>query len=135
MEKETQLILNYFDQLAIKLGVGIEHIWPWFIKQQYIEAFYSITLFVIISIVFGFYIKYFIQHWDRQPLNTDTNKVPYSVCKSEHEPLIVIGGVVLGFLFLISLFVSLCNAIDLFNPKYAAFKDIVEMTKAKHFYY
>lgn len=47
MDKELQTILNYLDKIALKLNIGVQQIWPWFIKQQFINAFISLGAFLI----------------------------------------------------------------------------------------
>ena len=38
MEAENvKLILAHLDKLAEKLGIGAAHIWPWFVRQVYIQ--------------------------------------------------------------------------------------------------
>lgn len=115
------LLLEYLDKIGHKLGVGVGEIWPWFIKQQYIQACHSFIYFIITLIISCFVAKFVRIHW-----NPDNDKI-YSVVGSKHKDQCIFIFCVLcsANVLLFAGFVD--SFMDVFNPQYAAFKDIVAM--------
>lgn len=79
MDKEsTELILQHLDKLGEKLGVGVEKIWPWCIRQVYIDSIIT-TLAMLVSV--GLFISCTIfaaKHWG-------SRENGYSIYDSDHE--------------------------------------------------
>lgn len=115
---QLSTLLDYLDKLGIKLGVGINEVWPWFIKQQYIEPCHVFMLFAGTLLVFYFGAKFTKNHW-----NTDKDGT-YSICEEEHEIPCIILLIIVGFFVLLFLKMFIGEFMNIFNPEYAAFKDI-----------
>lgn len=115
------LLLEYLDKIGHKLGVGVGEIWPWFIKQQYIQVCHTFIYFITALIVSYFVVKFARIHW-----NPDNDEI-YSIIESRHKDQCVLTLCVLCIanIFLFAMFID--SFVDIFNPQYAAFKDIVAM--------
>ena len=104
----------------------LDEVWPWFVKQQYIEPCHAFILFVGTLLVFYFGARFAKNHWSAD------KESGYSICEEDHEIpciffLIVVGVFVLFFL---EMFIS--EFMDIFNVEYAAFKDITaQVVQAK----
>ena len=122
MEKELQMVFNYLDAIAAKLGIGAESIWPWFVKQQYIEAAYSSVWLVVMATAAYTTVRFALKHWDHRKTNEG-----YSISRSGHEPIWVILSSAFGFGLLTSLGIFAGKFVDIFNPQYAALQDIINM--------
>ena len=111
MDKETvALVLEKLDQLAQKMGTTAEQIWPWFVKQQYVEiSVISIILAIYSTFTYIFFKKLrpLIKGNDERTINTV---------------------LVILFLCIIVLIWSLMFPM-LFNPEFYAFKEILNMVK------
>lgn len=122
-EKSLVLLTGYLDKIAEKIGVGTSVIWPWFIRQEYVEFFVLMVCLVISSICFGFYIKYALKHWNYE------NKEGYTIEGSDLEGFWQ-AGFVFGGALLVGLFaVALDNFIDILNPQYAALTSLISKIK------
>ena len=110
-------VLAKIDALAQKMGVTVEQIWPWLIKQQYVEAFYPLALFGIFSIaLFPTYRFLKKIKWDDYELSVDQ----------------VIGialGICVGIGFCVSAIAFIVEFKNIFNPQYWALKDLIGMIK------
>jgi hypothetical protein len=122
MEKESiQLVLTYLDKVAEKIGTTGEQIWPWLIKQQYIEAIYPLCITIIIGCCLFFLGKFALKHW-----HTDKG---YSICAEDHEPIWCIAFTILTLILLFSFIGFLLEFGDIFNPEYNALKSLFAMAK------
>jgi hypothetical protein len=111
-------LLEYLDKLGAKLGVGVNEVWPWFVKQQYIEPCHSFILFAATLLVFYFGARFAKSHWNT---NGSGN---YSISMENHELPCVILFVVVGLFAAFFLATFIGEFMDIFNPEYAAFKDL-----------
>jgi len=110
-------VLTKIDTLAQKIGVTIEQLWPWMVKQQYVEAFYVLAIFVIFSITL-FSTCRFIK------------KVKWNDYEITIEQIIgVTFGILIGIGFCVSGISLISEFGDIFNPEYWALKDLMRMIK------
>lgn len=120
-EEQFILLLEYLDKIGHKLGVSVGEIWPWFIKHQYIQVCRISIYLIIVLIVSCFVAKFARTHW-----NPDNDKI-YSIVGSRHKDQCIIALCVLCVVNTV-LFIGFVDSfMDVFNPQYAAFKDIVAM--------
>jgi hypothetical protein len=117
----VEQITTYLDKLGEKLGVGAKMIWPWLIKQVYVESFLAWFFFLTTGAVTYIAYRYMFKHWH-------SNK-GYSICENDHEPLWITLASVLGFLFVISTLVFVCEGFQFINPEYYALKNVLVMFK------
>jgi hypothetical protein len=78
MEKEIELITNYLDKLGKALGLGTEKLWPYLIKQQYVEAVFSTIFFIVFLAASIWIIRFIMKHWQFQEEGI------YSICQNDH---------------------------------------------------
>jgi hypothetical protein len=107
-------VTQYLDKIALKLGVSVDTIWPWFVKQQYIEAYYSLFVFGLSLSVLSLFSYITLTHW--------TN-----ICKNGNDFFYYMIIAALIMTTTISLIVFITEFIDIFNPQYAALKDILRI--------
>ena len=118
MEKETmQMAFDYLDKLSAKMGLTAQQIWPWFIRQQYIEAIMSSIVLVLSTALFVFLVRFSCNHW-----NSESG---YSIYKSDHEPFWIISGFCIGLSMIVAHIYFWTEFPDIFNAEYAALKDIL----------
>lgn len=113
-------ILQYLDKVAVKLGVGVDYLWPLFVKQQYIEAYYCAGLFVIFAIIFVPLMTFTVRHWDPSS--------GYSIYDNDQEFIFAMACAISSTSVVVGLIMFLSEFIDIFNPEYAAIKDIIKMS-------
>ena len=113
MNKEAiQEITKYLDKVSEKLGAGADQVWPWFIKQVYIDAIFSITYFVVAVICIIIAVKKGLlkNYWVKGPIGITTCIISVIV------------------LFIITVY-FLDAFPALFNPEYYALKKIIRFVK------
>jgi hypothetical protein len=142
-EENLQVILAYLDKIATKLGIGIQQVWPWFIKQQYVDAFVFLGFFLITIIIAATFLfttlklwrkdsKYSknTYHYDSEGKRTEKTEdqiYAYSIYHQNHEPTWVWTNI-FCLVMVFSAGIILCTQFfDIFNPEYSAFKDIAGM--------
>lgn len=116
MEKETvEQVAMYLDKIGEKVGVTFEQMWPFLVKQAFIEGLFSTILFVISTYFYGLFIWKF-------------NK-KYSGISDECTLIEGIGLVICGFIWFILLVVFICCFLGMINPEYYAIKEILSVIK------
>ena len=109
--ENLQPVLDYLDKIGEKIGQGAEHIWPWLIKQQYIESTIAWIVFIICGLL-----------W-----------IPvYKEACNEHDwenEWILIVMISLGVASFFSLVFLFVEGFDFLNPEYWALKDLMYMIK------
>jgi hypothetical protein len=123
MDKEsTELILQHLDKLAEKLGVGVGKIWPWFVRQVYIDSIQSTFLMLIsISLFIGCTV-FMCKHWKE-------TESKYSIYSAHHEAPWIISLVFFGIITLICTIAFFSFGFNFLNPEYHAFKNIISIVK------
>ena len=110
------------DVLAEKIGTTAEQIYPYLVRQQYVEVF-APTIWVIISVFVCTAMihpcKYASKHWDDKEI--------------EFKALMAFIALFLGAAFIVVGIVNLVFLIreiqDILNPEYAVLRDLVELLK------
>lgn len=124
MSKEIDQITLYLDKLAQKLGVGAEHIWPWFIKQQYVDAF---ALFALMTILIGYGVCA-LKAYNRVELAYSEEKIKYNQKEFWSGFWAITGVITLVVGIIVSIFATI-EVAELFNIEYSAMKDFVSTFK------
>jgi len=122
MDKEsTQLILDHLDKVAAKLGTTVEHVWPWFVRQQYIDAFYYLFISAFIWAVCFVGLRFCLKHWNPES--------GYSIYEKDHEVPWCFGIAITSIIAAIFLVVGLFEFPDIFNPELHALRDIINSVR------
>jgi len=109
-------VLAKLDILAQKIGVTIEQLWPWLVRQQYVEAIYPAVLFIMFSIV-------------AIPAYRFLKKVTWQPEITAEQLIGIVVGTVVGLGFVVSGVDFITEFSDIFNPEYWALKDLMGMIK------
>lgn len=118
LDKYGEKVSVVLHQLADKIGVGIDHFYPVFVKQQYVEGifFFALTLLFIVFVIglFNFQKKRSFFEGEKPNLRFFTT----------------ITGFVVSFGIVIALTSVGPEAFSkIFNPEYAAIKEITSLIK------
>ena len=122
-EESIQLILNKLDQVAMKIGVTVEQIWPWLIRQQYVDSLASIALLLVLIPLTGWMAYYMSIHW-----RPSDDKI-YSIYRSDHEFPWTLGVSILCTATFINIVVFCFSFTKIFNPEYHALMKLLDMVK------
>lgn len=122
-------ITQYLDKLGDKLGIGTKMIWPWLVKQVYIDSALAWIPFLITAVIMFFTVKYALSHWTSN--GTSRYEKPpnlrYSIVDNNHEfawrVLLVFGAVCL-FTFTIAVMI---DGFAFLNPEYFALKKLMAL--------
>ena len=111
--------------IAQKLGQGVEHFWPVFIRQQAVEAITALML-VVIGLIAGTLIFRVGVKTYKASNGTEFNP--------DYKMVLGIIGMIMGGLALLIASIGLCaeasNVVTgLINPEYAAVRDVVQMVQ------
>ena len=117
----TKLVLDKIDQLVDKAGAAGEKVWPWLIKQQYIDALSLTLLTFILGGVTSLFIWFTIKHWRPE--------TGYSIYDNDMEGIFVGIAIFLSFIFIILFCFSLGSLTHLFNVDYWALQDLLSQIK------
>jgi len=116
MGEELKIAFNYLDKIAQKLGLVACELFPYFVKQQYIESAKGFIFTVISLAVIFFILKVFIK------------KISDSYDDSEKFAICVVSMILLFFPVTTALD-SFDNCFRFLNPEYYALKDIMKFIK------
>lgn len=125
-EQSVKLILNYLDKVAAKLGTSAEHIWPWFVRQQYVDSIYYAVIAVLTTTIFGTALYLCGKYWRK---DWGDKKRGYSIWHSNHEGLWVFVVGLSGICAAIFTIIGISQFGNIFNPEYHALQSIIEMAK------
>lgn len=115
MNPETiTLITEYLDKIGEKLGVGAAIIWPWFVRQQYLEALVPVIFLGTFAIAFICMLK--------ECLRLEKVEKP-------SEGIMVALCIFCGIGTLASFMVFCTEFFDIFNVEYWALKDLIFQVK------
>ena len=112
----SEEVLSKLDALAAKIGVTVEQVWLWVVKQQYVDAiYYSITasIFIIITTTMMILTK---KYWEK-------------IEKESLEGFFVGVNIVVSIITIITISIALTAIPNVFNPEYWALKDLMGMIK------
>jgi len=127
--ESISMVTEYLDKLGAKLGVGVEHVWPWLVRQQYIDAITAWFFFAVISTVMFFYVRYMLAHWDPRDKDGNRRKDVFNICYEDFEPFAFVGGIGLAILLVVAATTSFCTVTQVLNPEYYALKSLMSMVK------
>jgi hypothetical protein len=125
MDTNTMNVLNelggkaetVIKQAADKVGQGVEHFWPIYVKQQMIQGWCQIGIWILMAIICAICWKVFF-HFARKP---DRGEVSLSF------------GVITFFWtcgLMIALLVAGAQTISMvFNPEYSALQEVIKQFK------
>lgn len=131
--QSTKQILDYLDKIGEKLDVGTQMVWPWFVRQVYIDVFLAWLFFTLTSTILFFIYRYVMRHWD-YPRNDEGQRLygyereglPYSICQEDHEGFWVTICIIAGVFALIGVFNVIICGFDWLNPEYHALKSLLK---------
>jgi len=120
-DKSVVLIIEKLELLAQSIGIGAKELFPYFIRQQYIEAIQGGIILILGAIYFG-------------SLNRWVKKIKKYADKNNCDDLW--GGVIVAVILITALFIFLiCSAFNnifaIFNPTCYAVQDILSMLNPK----
>ena len=116
MENEIRLITEYLDKIGVKLGVGVGKVWPWFVKQQYIDSIIAIVSFLFFASGFIYFIRKGLGIWDG-PMNESRDYILTICC------------IVFGIGTFLYFMVFMINGFDFINVEYWALKDLIRQIR------
>lgn len=114
-----ETISNLLNVLAEKLGVGVNHFWPIFVKQQYYEG-----LIFLISLVAFIVMGVGLLTWGKIELS----KKNWSENSGYWAPFII-GIFILLICAMAFIFEGTDSIMKMCNPEYWAVKEIIQMAK------
>jgi hypothetical protein len=120
-ENAIRLSLEYLDKLAVKLDTTVEMVWPWIVRQVYVEFFVYLLVTILLGILLGSLLRYAIKHWD--------TKKGYSIYKEDHEEFWVVGLMLLSILECIFLIITAVSTTYILNPNYAALEYVINLAR------
>ena len=119
VDKYGEKISNAIEQLAAQIGVGVDHFWPLFVKQQMIDGWINLLTPIILILVSSVYLVLTRNKWE------DKTKDDISWQG--------VGGIIIGFVLAISIVFSFVHGTtavkQIINPEYYAIKEITEMIR------
>jgi hypothetical protein len=125
--------LKRLDLLSEKLGLGASKIFPWFVRQVYIDCI-SLWLLFLMSIVLCYTMtNYAILHWHpTKRMDCDMrvsylNKGNYDIIEADHELLWMLILIIPFTTFIISLVLIIKDGFAFLNPGYFAMNKIAAM--------
>jgi len=116
-------LLEKFDALAQKIGVTVEQIWPWLVRQQYVDAIYYPILAIIFIAAFVVTLSFTIKHWN------DKKPDICSIYRSDHGGFWVAAIIVFGVAMIAFTIGGIAEFPNIFNPEYHALRDLMGMIK------
>jgi hypothetical protein len=126
MDKEIQIITGYLDKIAAKIGVGAHKIWPWLVKQQYIEAIYPAIIALVLLVATAVSFSWF----KRETLAYEVKKEKDRYNADESLKITsAIVSVVFAIAFFAASIVFIVEFQDVFNAQYWALKDLLLQLK------
>ena len=123
IEKFGEKLDQYLGALANQAGVAADHFYPVFVRQQAVEGWAAILIFLLLSTVAFFLLKMGVKYMPTVE----------SVWKNSNEVKSISGftsGGILGLVLLITLLVEGTTVLGkVVNPEYSAVKSLVEMVR------
>lgn len=120
-------ILESLDKIADKIGMTVEQLWPFLVKQVYNEAMLgAIAIFVFTSISLYILLRYgemrFLK-WSETEEIEGRNK---NVIKDYQKVCTIFPLIVIGLLLTVFIFADIPRFL---NPEYFAFEDLMKMLR------
>lgn len=107
------------EKLASQLGMTVEQVWPFFVKQAVVSGTVAVSLILVALLVSGLSFAWGVRELTR--ISSETSKI--------HDDAARISAAVGGSLFALSVFAAVCGLPialpKLFNPEFWAIKELV----------
>ena len=117
--EQLQLVFEYLDKIAQKIGTTAEQLWPVLIRQQYVDAVVSAVCLLALLFITGVVLRYALKQWGEDG----------RIYKDNTDELWGWVLIFLGCLLITALIYFLISFPDIFNPEYWALKDLMRMVK------
>jgi len=116
---QVDKVMAQLDKLAIKLGLTVEQIWPWMVKQQYVGAISSLVSFLMFSIA-GYLIY---RHLKEVIVEQEIDEMTFG------QMAWIAMSIAIGIGLFISSIYFCCTFSIIFNAEYWALKDLMKMIR------
>lgn len=113
--ESVALVVNKLEALAQSIGVGVQEIFPYFVKQQYIDSLSSLLPFIVLLIVLPLF-----THFQR--------KTDWSVSESLDQALTMVFGM-LSIGLTVGTLVTIDSLLKFLNPEYHAIREIIRLIR------
>ena len=109
--------MDKLDVLASKVGMTVEKLWPYFVRQQVLEA---VTV-AVVSVALWIAVVVLVRkrEWVKEQAEIDDGR----------DFVIIFGSVVLGLSCVTLTIVALSMIPQFFNPEYYAVRDMLRMVR------
>src|SRR5574343_1677278 len=124
--EEIGQITYYLDKIAHKIGVASNKVWPWFIRQVYIDSIISWIWLMASLTMFILVLNFSTSHWERSPKENW-----YSIVDSDHEGIWLMVMAILAILLVISTINMVIEGFGFLNPEYRALRNLIQMVKGR----
>lgn len=113
--ESVALVVNKLESLAQSIGVGVQEIFPYFVRQQYIDSLSSIIPFILLIITLPLFIYF-------------QRKADWSARESVDQGLTMAFGMLSVILTIVTL-VSVDHLLKFLNPEYHAIREIIRLIR------
>jgi hypothetical protein len=103
-------LLSQLDSLAVKMGMAAEHVWPYLIRQVYVEFWVATVGIVVLAVLFILSVRYTKGHKD---------------CDGDPTFMAFVALFVTGFCTIILAVFWVDTIIAVLNPEYAAIRQLL----------
>lgn len=115
--ESVALVVNKLEALSLSIGVGVKEMFPYFVKQQYIDSLSALLPLILLIIVLPLFVHFYKK--------TDWS----SHLDNFNQPLTLIFGM-LSIIFIIGTLVVMENDLLKFlNPEYHAIREIISLIR------
>jgi Na+(H+)/acetate symporter ActP len=125
MENNLESALEYLDKIARKLGISVEKLWPYFIREEIVQSITSVVVLIAFCIPF-YYTMLMVLNCKWEGMNSTTDEKPEQAVK---EVLLIVAAIILAIFVFFSAINFLFNFFDIFNPTYSAIERIVNIAR------
>jgi hypothetical protein len=113
MGKNVQQLL---EQLAAKIGTTVEHVWPWMVRAEVIDAWTELSVSAVLLVVFALCLAGAEWAWRRSNIDA-------------FIPLVMIGGAGMVLTGVITAVRLSAWVQQIMNPEYCALLKLISMVK------
>jgi len=124
MDPRITQVTEYLDKVATKLGLGASEIWPWLIKQQYIEP----LMYLVFVPFAGFASWWLFKQIDVANKKAEDGEWTSTEAKNTKETAVITGVIILAVASVLFALGTI-EALECLNVEYAALKDLLKMVK------
>jgi hypothetical protein len=123
MNELNKELLERLDVLAVKMGVGAEHLWGALIRQGMFEGCYAVAI-MLVCVAYCLSVKKI-----SIPLSKRSDAAKDNTADEALYGALSVASVLLVAVAIIAFFVNAHNAYSLFNPEFYALKQLVSISK------